>query len=131
MSRDTRSRALLVAAAALAAAAGACNARTSDDSDLLIPPVPCSAATAKATTSILISKQFLPYCATVGVGVPLTFTNADNVNHTATADAGQPEPFDSGLLVPGQQYVHAFSAPETVHVHDRLNPEISAIVIVQ
>ncbi len=121
----------LLAAVALAALA-ACDGTPDDDGAPLLPPVPCSATTATATTSVLLAgMQFVPYCATVGVGVPLTFSNVDAVAHTVTADAGQPEPFDSGLLQPGQPFTFTFSKAETVRVHDRLHPEMAGIVIVQ
>ncbi len=121
----------LLAAIALGALS-ACEGSPDEDDTPLVAPVACSAASATATTSVLLSgMQFLPFCTTVGVGVPLTFTNADSVNHSVTADAGQPEPFESGLLLPGRQFTHAFSRAETVRVHDRLNPQMSGIVIVQ
>ncbi len=119
---------LLAALATLAA----CDGTPDADDTQLVPPVACTAASATATASVLLgAMQFLPFCTTVGVGVPLTFTNVDSVNHSVTADAGQPEPFESGLLLPGQSFAHTFAQPETVRVHDRLNPQMSGIVIVQ
>ena len=87
---------------------------------------------ATATTRVLITAgQFAPYCTKVPAGVQVTFTNADFAEHTVTADAGQPESFDSGILYPGQQFEHAFAQPEIVRVHCRLNPEVSGKVIVE
>ncbi len=121
----------LLASIALAALA-ACDGTPDDDGAPLLPPVPCSASTATPTTSVrLAGMQFVPYCAAVGAGVPLTFSNVDSVAHTVTADAGQPEAFDSGLLQPGQRFTFAFSKAETVRVHDRLHPGMAGIVIVQ
>jgi plastocyanin len=116
-------------ACAVAAALGACGAPAADSSP---PPAPCSSATATATRKILITAgQFLPYCAKVPVGAVVTFTNADFGEHTVTADATQAETFDSGLLYPGQQFVHAFAAPAIVRVHCRFNPEVSGRVVVE
>src|SRR5512132_3574333 len=114
---------------ALAAALAGCGDPAADTSP---PPVPCSSATATATRKILItSGQFLPYCAKVPVGAVVTFTNADFGEHTVTADAAQPETFDSGLLYPGQEFEHAFAAPEIVRVHCRFDPEVSGRVVVE
>jgi plastocyanin len=75
--------------------------------------------------------QFVPFCATVAVGASLTFTNLDPILHTVTTEPGEPQPFDSGLLVPGQEFSYVFTAPGAVRVHDRLNPWMVGIVIVQ
>ncbi len=127
----TKAALALLASIALAALA-ACDGTPDDDGAPLVAPVPCSATTATPTTSVLLTRmQFVPYCATVGVGVPLTFSNVDSEGHTVTADAGQPEAFDSGLLQPGQRYTFTFSKAETVRVHDRLHPGMAGRVIVQ
>lgn len=119
-----------IAACAAAVALAAC-ADTSRDGDAG-PAVPCSSASATATTRILITTgQFLPYCTKVPAGVQVTFVNADFAEHTVTADATQPETFESGILYPGQQFEHAFAQPEIVRVHCRLNPEVSGKVIVE
>ncbi len=121
----------LVVVTSVAASLAACG-EIGEQSDEGPAPVPCSAASATATTSILLSgMQFLPFCAAVPVGTEVTFTNADSVNHTVTADQGQPEPFESGLLYPGGHFSHTFSRAETVRVHCRLNPQMSGVVIVQ
>ncbi len=128
--RLSRTRAAATACA-LAAALAACGDR-SVDGDEGAAPVPCSSASATATTRILVTTgQFLPYCTKVPAGVQVTFVNADFAEHTVTADAGQPETFDSPILSPGQVFLHAFAQPETVRVHCRLNPEVSGKVIVE
>jgi plastocyanin len=128
MPRPTLSAGAL--ACAVAAALAACGGPAADDGSP--PPAPCSSATATETREILITPgQFLPYCAKVPVGALVTFRNADFAEHTVTADAGQPEPFDSGILFPGQEYERAFSSPEIVRVHCRFNPEVSGRVIVE
>jgi plastocyanin len=130
--RRTPSAGTLVRAAACAVAAALAACGEPGGNDEGPPPAPCSSATATATTRVLITTgQFAPYCAKVPVGVRVTFANDDFAEHTVTADAGQPESFDSGILYPGQEFEHAFSAPETVRVHCRINPEISGKVIVE
>ncbi len=127
MPRGSLSAATL--ACAIAAALAACGEPAAGSGPA---PAPCSSATATATRKILITEsQFLPYCAKVPVGAVVTFTNAGFGEHTVTADAAEPETFDSGLLYPGQQFEHAFAAPETVRVHCRFNPEVSGRVIVE
>ncbi len=123
-------RALAIAVASAATLVAGC---TDADSGAEAGPVtPCSAATARPTSAVSIaSMQFVPFCVTIAPGAEITFTNLDTVDHSVTADAGQPEPFESGLLLPGQQYTHAFARPETVRVHDRLNPQVSGVVIVE
>ncbi len=118
-----------IAAASLALALGGCDGTPGDDTFPTTPSVPCSAATATATTSIAISgMQFVPYCATCAAGASVTFTNLDGVEHWVTTDSGA---FDSGLLAPGLHFTQAFPTAGTVRVHDRLNPWIAGVVIVQ
>ncbi len=132
MPRRTPSAGTLVRAVAYAAAAALAACAEPNGNDGSSPPAPCSSATATATTRVLITAgQFAPYCTKVPAGVQVTFTNADFAEHTVTADAGQPESFDSGTLYPGQQFEHAFAGPETVRVHCRLTPEVSGKVIVE
>jgi plastocyanin len=123
----TLARALACAAAALGALT-ACGDPANDGGGP--PPVPCSSATATATTRVFITTaQFAPYCTKVPVGVPVTFTNADfGTEHTVTADDGS---FESGILFPGQQFSHTFAAPTAVRVHCRFFPEVSGRVIAE
>ncbi len=122
---------LRIFALAAAALVAGCDAETGTERG---PPAnPCSAANATPTTAVaIVSMQFVPYCVTVAPGAEITFSNLDTVDHSVTADAGQPEAFESGLLQPGQQFTHRFATtPETVRVHSRYHPEVSAVVVVQ
>ncbi len=116
-----------------AAAAGLVACSDADTTEEAPPPQPCSAATATATTSVLIVHgQFLPFCVTIPGGAEITFSNLDSDYQSVTADGGQPESFESGLMMPGQQYSHWFAtAPETVHVHSRYHPEVTGVIVVQ
>ncbi len=93
----------------------------------------CSAATASATTSVsLMGMQFVPSCVKVAKGAIVTWTNADTLDHTVTEDAGQPEPFDSGTLAPGQTFQHTFNmTTETNAIHCRIHPSMTATVFVE
>ena len=55
--------------------------------------------------------QFQPVSVTVGKGGVVTWTNADTVPHTVTADDGS---FDSDILMPGQTFSYQFDTPGTV-----------------
>lgn len=133
LGRSSAARLALAAVVAAAAALAGCESATPEAHDVVVlPAVPCTAATATATTNVILgSVQFLPYCTTVPVGVAVTFTNADFDEHTVTADQGQPVAFESGLLYPGQRFSFTFSKPETVRVHCRLHPQAVGVVIVQ
>ncbi len=121
------------AATSLAVLLAGCDPSPGETTETTTIAAPCTAATATATTSVsLAGMMFVPYCVRVAPGAEVTFANLDAVDHTATADAAQPDPFESGLLRPGQRFAHRFgSAAATVRVHCRLHPEMSGIVIVQ
>lgn len=55
----------------------------------------CTATTAVSITGF----TFSPACITVSPGATVTFTNDDDVVHTATTNALQVTPFDSGIMV--------------------------------
>ncbi len=120
----------LALALPLAAALVACDASQGDDA-VALPTEPCTAATATAGDVAVTAMQFIPYCARVAPGAQLTFTNLDWDAHWVTADAGQPEPFDSGYLYPGQQFTHTFvTSGAEIRVHCRLHPEATGRVLV-
>jgi plastocyanin len=97
------------------------------------PTTGCTATTATATTSISLSGMtFVPSCVKVSPGAMVTFQNADSVTHIVASDPGQPESFDSGDLLPRQDYMHTFvNSAETVHIHCRIHTYMTATIIVQ
>jgi len=124
-------RRLAVAVVSLAGLVSGCGG-TDSGSDEGTPPVPCSAASATATTSVSIAGQFLPFCVRISPGATVTFTNIDYADHAVSADAGQPEAFESPLLQPGLQFTHTFAErTETVRVYCRIHPEMGAVIVVQ
>ncbi len=121
-----------VALAALAASGSGCGGSSGYGGGSNNPPPTCTAADATPTTSVsLANMAFAPSCVKIAVGATLTFHNADSVTHTVTTDAGQPETFDSNDLPPGQVFMHQFMAAETVHVHCKIHPYMTATIIVQ
>ena len=68
--------------------------------------------------------RFSPASVTIKTGQTVRWTNSASVQHTATGDpsiedevsipAGA-EPFNSGLMSPGQQFSHTFTTPGTYH----------------
>jgi len=63
----------------------------------------------------------------IGVNNTVTWTNNDQVTHTVTALDGS---FDSGLMQPGQIYVHTFTTPGTYQYHCQIHAWMNGTVIV-
>ena len=82
-----------------------------------------------STTAVTISNfAFDPTTITVKVGDTVTWTNNDSTSHTVTSDDGQ---FDSGTILKGATYKHAFSKAGEYGYHCTLHPDMKAKVIVQ
>jgi plastocyanin len=115
----------------LAVALVSCDGSAGDDA-LAAPSQPCSASTAAAVADVAVTAaQFIPFCARVAAGGQITFTNVAWEAHWVTADAGQPEPFDSGYMPAGHQFTHTFVTPGAeIRVHCRLHPEASGRIFV-
>jgi plastocyanin len=93
----------------------------------------CISAVATATTTVTLQgMQFVPVCVKVAKGATVTWTNADTIVHTVTEDSGQPEPFDSGTLGPGQSYSHTFGQTAATHeIHCRIHGTMTETVLVE
>jgi len=63
----------------------------------------------------------------IGVNNTVTWTNNDQVTHTVTALDGS---FDSGLMQPGQIYVHTFTTPGTYQYHCQIHAWMNGTVVV-
>ncbi len=102
--------------------------------------MPGSGVTPNATPDDLGDKQgiaslavqiqgnaFTPPQIQVAVGAIVTWTNLDTVPHSVTAIDGS---FDSGMLDPGEEWVHAFAAAGTFGYTSSTNSTMQAIVVV-
>lgn len=82
-----------------------------------------------ASNSVQISNfSYSPATLTVKVGDSVTWTNQDNVAHSATANDGS---FDTGLLDKGKSGTATFSKAGTYSYHCSLHPNMKATIIVQ
>jgi plastocyanin len=69
---------------------------------------------------------FAPALIEVPAGGTVTWTNDDDVPHTATAGDGA---FDSGTLPPGASYGHIFAAPGTYPYACLIHPGMTGTVV--
>lgn len=70
---------------------------------------------------------FSPATLTVKVGTTVTWTNKDNVGHTATSDTGV---FDSGMLQKGESYSFTFSQAGTYPYFCAPHPYMVGTIVV-
>lgn len=71
---------------------------------------------------------FAPRTITIDAGDTVTWTNRDEVVHTATADDGS---FDTGNIGRGQRRSETFDDPGTYPYHCTPHPEMTATVVVR
>jgi plastocyanin len=69
-----------------------------------------------------------PATVTVNVGDSVTWSNADTVGHTATADGGS---FDTGSISPGPSDSVTFTAAGSFPYHCTIHPQMTGTVVVQ
>lgn len=65
---------------------------------------------------------------TIEADSTVTFTNRDEVSHTATAKDGS---FDSGLLSTGKSYTATFTKPGTYVIYCKPHPKMTTTIIVK
>ena len=90
-----------------------------------------SAGPVRAGTSHLVEIEgfaFGPSALVIQVGDTVTWTNLDDVDHTATSTAGA---FDSGLLGQGESYSLTFTEPGTYDYLCTPHPTMTGQVVVQ
>jgi plastocyanin len=116
---------VVLATAAVAAGCG------SDDAD----PTATAAATtttapvAPSTDKVDIADfKYAPETVTVGAGTEVTWTNADDATHTATADDGS---FDTGDLDRGDARTVTFDRAGSFTYYCRFHPFMKATIEVQ
>ena len=72
--------------------------------------------------------NFSPPSVTVTVGDTVTWTNSDDVPHTATADGGT---FDTGTLDNGDSNTVTFSTAGSFPYHCSVHPQMTGTVVVE
>lgn len=70
---------------------------------------------------------FSPASMTIKAGTALTWTNADNVTHTVTADDGS---FDSGNVASGATFSHTFATAGTFAYHCNIHSSMHGTITV-
>lgn len=85
-------------------------------------------AAAADQTVTMENLQFQPATVTVQVGDSVTWSNADAVPHTATADDGS---FDTGTISGGASASHTFTTAGTFAYHCEVHPTMTGTVVVQ
>ena len=61
----------------------------------------------------------------IGVNNTVSWTNNDNVDHTATGSG-----FDTGIIAPGSSASHTFNSPGTYKYHCSIHPTMVGTVVV-
>ncbi|MGK2950536.1 MAG: cupredoxin domain-containing protein [Acidimicrobiales bacterium] len=135
-SRRPRGRGL-VAAAAVALTAAVAVAGCSDDDDTSSATTDvtegatdggASAAEQVAVDIVDIEQAFQPGTVTVTAGGEVTWANADDMAHTATAEDGT---WDSGSLEPGDDFVFTLDEPGTYSYICSFHPTMQGELIVE
>ena len=92
-------------------------------------PAPAPKAVAAASQSVTIQDfAFAPATVTVNVGDTVTWTNQDDVGHSATATGGE---FDTGIIDNGQSGSATFDTAGTISYVCTPHPNMHGTVVVQ
>ena len=82
-----------------------------------------------ADTAVAISgSAFSPPTVTVTVGDTVTWTNGDQISHTATADGGS---FDTGTLANGDSNTVTFATAGSFPYHCAIHPAMTGTITVE
>ena len=112
-----------VAAAAGCAAVGSDQATPKPSSSMAPQPPP--------TTQVSIDNfTFAPDKLVISAGTKVTWTNHDDVPHTATSST-KPRAFDSGAMDTDQQFSHVFSTPGVYPYFCAVHPHMTAQITVK
>ncbi|MBI4544172.1 MAG: cupredoxin family copper-binding protein [Gemmatimonadetes bacterium] len=94
-------------------------------------PVPEAGGEPAAAAAVRVSIRdfaFAPARLEVAAGSTVTWTNNDQLAHSATADAGD---WESGLIQPGRSSSRKFEKPGTYAYHCTPHPFMKAVVVVR
>jgi plastocyanin len=89
--------------------------------------------TTQKTDSALVRIEdfsFIPKVMTISVGTTVTWTNADDVPHTATAKGDSPL-FDSKALDTDDKFSFVFNKPGTYDYYCKVHPHMTGTIIVK
>lgn len=110
-----------------AAANNAYAAATSDPTTSSAPVIAPPATSGEGVEVEIEDFAFVPGTITIKAGTTVTWTNKDNVGHTATSDDGV---FDSGMLGKGSSYSYTFTTAGTYGYFCTPHPYMVATIVV-
>jgi amicyanin len=84
----------------------------------------------KTAEVVIDNFTFSPAQLTIAVGTTVTWTNRDDVPHTATGSK-KPRAFDSGTLDTDDKFSHVFTKPGTYDYFCTVHPHMTGQVIVK
>jgi plastocyanin len=91
---------------------------------------PTTAPAAKTATVEIDNFNFKPNELTVKVGATVTWTNHDDVPHTATVKGKSPL-FDSKMLDTDEQFSFTFKSPGSYSYYCKVHPHMTATIVVK
>ena len=123
--------ALLTALVLCNAVLAGCGGQSGGANDPVETSTPQAADGKAAPVQIRIDNfTFEPAEVKIPVGTKVTWTNHDDVPHTATSTA-RPRQFDSGTLDTDEQFSYVFTAPGTYDYFCALHKHMTARIIVK
>ena len=117
-----------VAFAALALVAVVLTAAVSARTDQMSPGSPTPGPTTAPIAVKIVNFAFSPQKVVIPVGGSVTWTNNDDVAHTATATDNS---FDSGNLANGQSWTHTFTKAGKYAYICSYHPNMTGTIVVQ
>ncbi|MGA2231085.1 MAG: cupredoxin family copper-binding protein [Tepidisphaeraceae bacterium] len=101
------------------------------DTSYASPSQPTSQPAAQAAVDVKIENfAFEPNELQIAVGTTVTWQNADDVPHTATAKGEDPA-FDSGPLDTDDKFSFTFSKPGTYAYYCKVHPHMTGVITVK
>jgi plastocyanin len=124
---DSRSS-MSVALAAIAIVAAILTAAVTGRTDTMAPTAPTPGPTNAPIAVKIVNFAFSPQKVTIPVGGSVTWTNSDEVAHTATASDNS---FDSGNMATGQSWTHIFTKAGKYAYICTYHPNMTGTITVQ
>lgn len=114
--------------AALALVAAVLTAAVTARTDPMTPGSPTPGPTSAPIAVKIVNFTFSPQKVVIPVGGSVTWTNNDDVAHTATASDNS---FDSGNLANGQSWTHMFTKAGKYSYICSYHPNMTGTIVVQ